>query len=145
MAYTDPMRTVAVTIILVLAGCGDPGWVLPEADAVEIVDAELAGRGIEATARDHEVVTALLTLQLDGWDPVALVGYEYAADPDPELGEASPYSELDGWEALQTAVDEAVDADTHVLVIHAWAHETEDLARDQFLGNLQGRLDALGL
>ena len=59
------MRTIAVAIMLGLGGCGDPGWLLPEADAIEIADAELASRGLAATEREHEVVTALLTLELD--------------------------------------------------------------------------------
>jgi len=60
-------------------------------------------------------------------------------------GPAAPYSGVDGANELQAAVDDAVGADTHVLVIHTWAHETEALCRDQFLRTLQARLDALAL
>ncbi len=135
----------ALLVLVALGGCGSPGWILPEAEAVQIADEELARRGIGASDRSHTVATSLLTLELDAWDPAMMVGYEYVADPDPELGTGSAYGELDGWEELQAAVDAAVGTDTHVLIIHTWAHETEALCRDQFLGNLQGRLDALGL
>jgi len=141
------MRSLAIALITVgLAGCGAI-WILPEADAIVMADAELSARGLDPGDRTHVVVTPLATLTLDGWDPDALVGYEYVSDPDadPDLGEASPYASPDGAEELQAAVDAAVPAGTRVLVIREWAHETEGLCRDQFLRNLQGRLDALGL
>ncbi len=142
-AYDQLMRTALIVLALGLGACGDTAWILPEADAIAIADAELASRGLTADDRGHTVATSLVTLQLDGWSATAKLGFEYVGDPDPELGAASPYADLVGAEELQAAVDAAVGADTHVLVIHTWAHETEALCRDQYLRARQGRLDAL--
>ncbi len=138
-----------------LSGCGDPAWLLPEAEALATARAELATRGIQATDTGHVVDGVIVcngaacdpprALTLDGWDATRSIGIEYVADDDPDFGAGTSNSGPAASERLQAAIDARLAGTAKVLIIHQWAHETAALCREQFLSNLRARLDALGL
>ena len=148
------MRAVLVGLLL-LSGCGDPAWLLPEAEALATARTELATRGIQATDTAHVVDGVIVcdgatcdpprSLTLDGWDATRSIGIEYVADDDPDFGAGTSYSGPAASERLQAAIDARLAGAAKVLIVHQWAHETAELCRDQFLSNLRARLDALGL
>ena len=148
------MRAVLVGLLM-LSGCGDPAWLLPEGEALATARSELATRGIQATDTTHVVDGVIVcdgaacdpprSLTLDGWDPARSIGIEYVDDDDPDFGAGTIYSGPAASERLQAAVDARLAGAAKVLIVHQWAHETEALCRDQFLSSLRARLDALGL
>ncbi len=151
---------IALLTVLGGAGCLNGGVALiTEARAIELARGVLADRGIQATDLTH-VLSGLevcddaqpapacetVSFTLDGWDPARRVGFEYVSDNDPDFGRGTRWSDSGDIAFLQSAVDASVAASGDVvLMIRQWAHETEGLAEDQLVGQLEVRLDALGL
>lgn len=138
-----------------VAACDlDDVWVLPEAEAVAIVREEMTARDLDAadTTRVIEGLEVCLadspcrpvTLALDGWDGDARVGFAYVTAAERGLP-GSTAVERDEAEALQAELDARAEAEGIVLVFREWAHETADLATEQFRRAVRDALDAHAL
>lgn len=138
-----------------LVGCYDDAWLLPEAEAVRIVREELELRGVDAgdTARvvaglDVCVeggVCRVVTLELDGWDEEARVGFAVVSAADRAGLQPSTRVEADEARAMQEQLDLRREAEGVVVVFRRWAHETDYLARDSFRRSVKAALDSRGL
>lgn len=154
--------TLALTLVACLAtsatACFDSIAFISETRAGVLARERLAARGIQATDTTHALTDIhacdgatpetceTVSFTLDGWDPARHIGFEYVADNDADFGRGTRWSDFTPNEHLQTAVDAALASTGDiVIVIHQWAHETEELAEDQFVGALDARLDALNL
>jgi len=146
------MRCWLALAIVLLAGCGDDTYIIPEADGVRITREELAARGVSATAaRSFGPVTVdgvALSFILDGWSDATAIGFEYVSEADPDFAEAATdLGQLDESPKLQAAVDAALTAEpgSHVLVLRTWSHETPELAEGQLRDYVRQWLTGLGL
>ncbi|MBI4957532.1 MAG: hypothetical protein HY908_36330 [Myxococcales bacterium] len=145
------MAVPRALLLVVLAGCGDAAYVIPEEDGVRIVRAELAAHGVSATEARSLAVTVdgvALGVVLDGWSGARALGFEYVSEGDPDLaGAATDLGLAAETPKLQAAVDAALAAEpaSHVLVLGTAAHETAELAEGQLGDRVRAWLVALGL
>lgn len=146
------MRSLLPLLVTSLAACGTDGYVVPEEDGVAIARQACEARGVtvdETRPLGPLTIDAVaVSFVLDAWNGTRAVGFEYLSEADPDFVEAA--TELgDATESakLQTAVDAAVatEPDSHVLIIHTWAHETPALAEDQLRRYVDGWLSDHGL
>jgi len=150
------MRYALLLAAIGLGACDSDGaWVLPEAEAITIVRAEMSARGIEAgdTRRQIDGIEVCLTadtcrpvtITLDGWDAEERVGFAYISASDRVGQPPSSVTERDEADAIQAQLDARAEREGVVLVFREWAHETADLAREQFRSAVRRTLDEHGL